>query len=120
MERVSGKGSIEDMALLTDGWDSYEAPAPNLIARSLAEETLRLLVEAGFEPDRVAPSAEGGVAFSWRRANGDANVEFFNDGEVLMGIHRKGHEPEVRVLIDEAGMRRAFSDIREYMNDEHE
>lgn len=68
-----------------------------------------------FPPDRVAASAEGGIALVWSREGKYANMEFFNSGAVLGAIRGQlGSALAFDVVSDriEEGLNR----IREYVN----
>jgi hypothetical protein len=88
--------AIEAMAGLQDGWDTYDAPAPNATARYYASKVLDHLLKKDLEPARVRPSAEGGVAISFaafeRRY---ADIECFNSGEILAVTSDRRSEPVV-------------------------
>jgi len=67
-----------------------------------------------FPPDRVAASVEGGIALAWRTGDRDANIEFFNTGEVLT----ETPGPDGMPVIEEArseDLRAALERIRECM-----
>lgn len=66
---------------LEKGWDSYAAPAPSAVA----VENARGLVTSAFDcdiiPERVEPSAMGGVGVTLTRGPREVVVEFFNGGK---------------------------------------
>ncbi|MDQ2731987.1 MAG: hypothetical protein M3Y56_10035 [Armatimonadota bacterium] len=97
------------------GWDSYDAPPPNATARYWAEQMLHLLSEVQFRPDRVAPSVEGGVAIAWRRGSKNANIEFFNSGEILIATRDKMGKPLIEEFFPD-DLREAMELIRGYVN----
>jgi len=67
---------------LTNNWNSYGAPAPDGLARFLAQEAMHIARELGIAPVRIAPSVEGGVALCFQRNALYGQLEIFNDGEI--------------------------------------
>lgn len=86
---------LEGMRSLKNNWDSYGAQAPNARAIFYAQEILSSLAHRNLLPDRVNPSVEDGVTFSYRRGEHYADIEFFNSGEVLAATIDGGGEPDV-------------------------
>ena len=48
----------------------------------------------------MVPSAEGGLAISFREGEKYSDIEFLNSGEILAVIHDKGEEPLVWEISD--------------------
>ncbi len=71
---------LDSFAGLEMGWNSYSAPAPT----AAAIENAKVLVgEAGVGdtiPDRVEPSAMGGVGVAFAAGTREVVVEFYNNG----------------------------------------
>ena len=74
---------IRRLQTISEGWDGYDAPAPNLAAIDGARRVLDQAFSNGHLPARILPSAEGGVfmVFSSR-----GNIEIFNDGSTLAAM----------------------------------
>ena len=74
---------IKRLMLLTKGWNSYDADPPNTIARDNLIKVLNELGAQNFLEGRVTPSAEGGLAIVFNNENKYADIECFNNGEIL-------------------------------------
>lgn len=64
-------------------WNSYGAPAPGRKASHCARQILEKLHRLAFAPSRLVPSVEGVVAISFIRGRKYADLECFNDGQIL-------------------------------------
>jgi|GEM_PF-5282059 hypothetical protein len=84
---------LEELLELSDGWDGYEAPRPNKQAISQGRAALDLLCAAGYPPTDILPSAEGGVGLVFRIDNRYADIEIFNDGEIIGLCAEDGSDP---------------------------
>jgi hypothetical protein len=71
---------LQVVAQLSDGWDSYKAPAPAATAVAAARQYLGILALLNREPTRVAASAMGGVGITHRQGSRKVYVEFYNNG----------------------------------------
>lgn len=74
---------------LANGWDSYEAPAPNEWSVALADKFLDLLITEQLYPTSIMASAEGGVGVCFKVRDRYADLEFMNSGEVI-GVRYEG------------------------------
>lgn len=75
--------AIQSMSKLRPDWDARGAPPPNVAALYWAKTSILIARERGFPlPDRVRPTAEGGVAMIFGTTRRVASLEFFNDGEI--------------------------------------
>jgi hypothetical protein len=109
LERLSFLGQ------LAPGWDSYTAQPPNELSLDWARATLEVLGELGVPPTCIVPSAEGGISVCFVADNRYADVECFNNGEILAGLSGVG-EPRVwEVAPNKAGIRLALDEIRGYL-----
>ena len=88
--------TLDQMRRVHNNWDSYGAPAPNRVAIQAAQRVLDALQHAGLKPDRIVPSAEGGVGIVFFRGDRYADFECFNDGGVLIGMSDRTGNPIVR------------------------
>ena len=66
----------EKLETLADGWNSYSAKAPSKLAIANAKEFVSLAPE----PDRIEPSAMGGVGVTFKNDSRKVYVEFYNNG----------------------------------------
>src|SRR5580658_10594043 len=94
---------LERVSRLQDGWDSYHASAPSQGAIDIARQLLRLLRAAMLPPNRVVPSAEGGIGICFVDADKYADFEIFNDREILATAYRGRSEPHVWEVSASAG-----------------
>jgi len=76
------RSSLKDISALPAGWDTYGAEAPNEQSRKLASKVLDVLELCNLLPDRLSPSAEGGIAFSFADGDHRAGIEVYNTGEI--------------------------------------
>lgn len=86
---------LESLKNLQTNWDSYGAEAPNHNAIYWARETLDLMHEKGIFQGTLVPSAEGGLAISFRSGNKYSDIEFLNSGDILAVIHKSNKPPKV-------------------------
>jgi hypothetical protein len=108
---------LDRVSRLQDGWDSYHASAPSPGAIDLTKQLLRLLRAAMLPPDRVAPSAEGGVGICFVDADKYADLEIFNDLEILATAYRGKSEPRIWEVSTAVGsLEDAIRRIREHLN----
>jgi hypothetical protein len=105
------------MANLTDGWDSYRAQGPNVIARQQAKAYLAELCEQNCRPARVKPSAVGGVGITHRKGTRKVYVEFNNQGSIHALYSDGVTKPQVMpVEATPIGFRELIRRIKEYLN----
>jgi hypothetical protein len=80
---------IEAMLLLNSDWNSQGAVRPNERAVELAKRMLRSLDWFNLAPDRIDPSLEEGICLAFRKADRYADIECFNEGEILAIVSSK-------------------------------
>jgi hypothetical protein len=66
---------------LKPGWNSSHAPSPSMHAVLNAARFVGVMVASGQKPNRIVPSAVGGVAVTCRVKDRKVLIEFFNDGQ---------------------------------------
>ena len=111
--------SIDEALLLRHGWDSYDAAPPNAKSAEIARDFLSALEELDFHPAAVVPSVEGGMAVCFVDRGRVAQVEFFNDGDVVAVMYSDEDDPIVWELESErAEFLRAAKRIRVYIGSE--
>lgn len=104
---------------LQRGWDSYGAEPPSEIALSNARRLLRVAWE--FEEGakiRLSPSVEGGVGVIFGGGvKKYADIECFNDGEILAITSEGTPEPSVwTVDASPEGFRATIEKISSFLN----
>lgn len=70
---------LDALKKLPHGWDSYSAPAPSPAAVRNAKALLIEAAKLGAEPERVEPSAMGGVGVTFSAGRREVVVEFYNN-----------------------------------------
>jgi hypothetical protein len=83
----SARDTLDELARLSDDWDSYGAAAPTAVAISAAHGLLASIAERWVHltdehalPWAIAPLADGGVQLEWRGPGGAIEVEVGPDG----------------------------------------
>ena len=103
--------SLDRMLLLRPDWDSYGADPPSDAAISLARAALFALWEEHLPPSAVVASAEGGVGIIFVWPGRYADIEFLNDGDILVSSYR---DVEPCAVEQVANGLRAVATIREF------
>jgi hypothetical protein len=80
---------------LAVGWNGYDAAPPSEIAIQATRNYLSALRAAQWTPDRLEPSAMGGVGVTHRRGERKVYVEFYNDGRVHALFSERGDPPRM-------------------------
>lgn len=107
---------IHALARLGPNWDSYGAEPPNETARNTAERVLGLLRRMSVPPARVVASAEGGVGICFVHEDRYADLECFNDGEIVAVSYRGTDEPDVwDVTPQDESIKAAIEKIRAHI-----
>ena len=99
-----------------EGWDGYDAPAPNdaSVARTL--EVLSRVRDSKLSPYSVLPSADGGVGISFRgNANKRAVLELLNDGTSSYMLFGKGYPIESSEFNSNTDLPRILQRLEEYL-----
>lgn len=106
---------LDALRRLPADWDSYGSPPPNETAMSNLAVILRRLYEIDDgQILSIVPSAEGGCAVCFVEDARYADIECFNDGNVLAVISEGTGTPDVwPVRMDEIGD--ALQRIRAYL-----
>jgi hypothetical protein len=89
---------LSRLSQLSDDWNSDGAEAPNNVALYWANEVLRESVRGNYRPHRIVPSAEGGIAITFRSGQKYADIECFNSSEILAITSDGETEPEAWVV----------------------
>src|SRR5690242_21772986 len=90
--------TMQDLASITLGWDSYGGEMPTQVAISNATAIASKFINNGLIPDAIAPSAEGGVAICFMRNDKYADIECFNSGEILAVRYSSQDDPKAWVI----------------------
>lgn len=111
--------AIDATASLHADWNGYGAERPSDSTRETMHRVLNLLASQGMLPDRVVPSAEGGLFMLLKGKLADstpmkADVESFNSGEVTFAYRPKGDKLTLWEVMasDEDAIRESIERIR--------
>jgi len=120
-ERSAQLARLESFRDLQQGWDSYAADAPSPAAIDSARHVLHVLwaSEIALPIKAISPSVEGGVGLVFAGLDKKyADIECFNDGEILAITSEGTADPLVWSLGGKAGsIREAIEKIRTFLND---
>jgi hypothetical protein len=108
---------IERLVDLLPDWNSYGADPPSATAAEAAISAVRHLDDMELVPDRIVPSAEGGIGIAFRNGLKYADIEFFNNGEILALTANNGERIEIwPVGQGSEEIKHSLSKIRDYIN----
>lgn len=85
---------LESLRDLTKGWDGYQAEPPSTTSLQNARSLLEALSLMNIVPERVAPSADGGVALILSTHPVYRAIECFNDGEIVASLSDRAFRHE--------------------------
>ncbi len=112
-EAQDGLDSLRD---IPEGWDGHEAEPPNDAAIANTRLVLDSLQCIDFRPDRIAPSAEGGIMLSFYVGKRYGDIEMFNTGEILAVISDGNGSPHVwEVAESKTAITDALETIRDHI-----
>lgn len=102
---------------LAPGWNGYDAAPPSALAIQLAQVFVRQLNQEAYTPNRVAPSAVGGVGITQRADRRSVYVEFYNSGQIL-ALYSDGETEPIIENIEptNSSFGRLIKKMREYLN----
>jgi hypothetical protein len=108
--------SLDSCSNLAANWNSYDAERPSPTTIKAVARFLRKLRTELFMPNRVIPSAEGGIAVYFTRGDKTAYLEYRNSGESILAMYDNLGDPLVVELTEsDADESRAITEIREYV-----
>ena len=113
---VEVRGRLNSTVTLACGWDTYGAEAPNDVARALARKILDALEADLLPPTRLMPSAEGGIAISFVEGDNRAEIEIYNNREIVAATYSGFSEPRAWELSNtESALKNAITEIRVHL-----
>jgi hypothetical protein len=71
---------LDSFSRFEPGWSGYSAAAPSALAIENAKALIKDAQADDILPDRVEPSATGGVGVTFSMTNREVVVEFYNNG----------------------------------------
>ncbi len=111
-------GDIFDrMSRLRDGWNSYSAPAPTPVAIGNAKKLLTQASVGRMIPQRLEPSAMGGVGVTFAAGSREVVVEFYNAGNAhaLFSDNETERLDTAPVATSFDGYNRLLEEVRRYL-----
>ena len=108
---------VDALKKLPHGWDSYSAPPPS---RAAVKNAKALVIEAGqlgAEPERVEPSAMGGVGVTFSAGRREVVLEFYNNGaaHALFSDDATGDMSTRAVSTTRDGRRGIIGEVRKHL-----
>ncbi len=97
---VEARWRLHRTLFLRRDWDTYGAEPPSERARSQAMWILDQLEGSSLPPNRLMASAEGGIAMSFVEGNNRAEIEVYNDGEIVAAVYSAEQDPVVWEVAD--------------------
>jgi hypothetical protein len=106
-----------ELGRLKKGWNSYSAPAPTPAAIGNAKTLLTLASVAGIIPERIEPSAMGGVGVTFTVGSREVAVEFYNAGNAhaLFSDNETEALDTAPVALGVEGYNRLLQQVRRYL-----
>jgi hypothetical protein len=119
-ERIEQLVRLDSFKDLQHGWDSYDAEPPSEVAIASAKRVLHVIWSIGLvlSIKVISPSVEGGVGIVFTGSDQKyADVECFNDGDILAIISEGVKDPSVWAIGGEPGaLRQAIEKIHAFLN----
>lgn len=102
-------------SLATD-WSAYGTAPPNAVAMNIAKRVLGQLDNVGFQPTRIDPSEDEGVCIAFRNGDNYADVECFNNGDIL-AVTSNAKARSRRVWdVSKQGLGQSIAQIRKFIS----
>jgi hypothetical protein len=103
-------GLLNELYFVPDDWNAYGSPSPSKQSIEFARSILNSLWGESLLPDRVLPSADGGVAFVFRSdSENRAVIESLNEDETCLLLYdRQGNSKTLTWSDDAAEKRELF------------
>lgn len=92
---INVERELTKISELDPDWDSYGAEPPSAESIQAARGTLHQLAESLILPNRIVPSAGGGVSIYFMGNGRSAYIENYNDGAQALVMYDRENTPEV-------------------------
>lgn len=113
---------IESFSALAKGWDGYKAPPPVSLALQVSRDVVEAAWHAGLEPNRISPSAVGGVGFTFIKEEREVYVEVYNRDGRVFAVYEDGNdnsEADIRPIgISTPELVAEFARIAQFLGDQ--
>ncbi len=114
---AESREQLKKVRSLHANWDSYGAEPPSARAIELTEAVLNGLRDRFVAPSRIVASVEGGVGVCFSRGNRYADLECFNNGEIVGVVYAGlGHPRVIEATAEPAALTAAIEDIVAFIN----
>lgn len=111
-----GYKEVKELSGLSANWDGCHAESPNSTALNWTKEILEILVCLKFAPTKIIPSVENGVGISFVYNDKYADIECFNEGNILaVTSDRQGNIEVWEVEATTLGMASTIEKIRVFL-----
>lgn len=115
---VDARDKLDLLTQLPVNWDSYGAAAPSQDARAKALNVLEACRTEAYQPDALVPSADSGVAITFKKQGLYASIECLNTGEITGLISKRDGNPSAWLIeSDTEDILRSVQTIREFFRD---
>jgi len=115
LDLLSALKRIHEFKSLPIDWNGLGSEPPTYSASAQAAMVLFALASESLRPERVAPSADGGVGITLRRSGKFASIESLNSGEiVVLTSDGTGNPRAWEIDASDAGFRATAQTLREY------
>lgn len=110
---------LQELVTLEDNWDDRGSPAPNKKSLQSAQMILKILKAEKYLPTMIMPSTERGLGFIFQSDTKYADIECFNDGDILAGYSdRKGDNQLWELKNNEEAITDTINRIRIFLSEE--
>lgn len=108
---------LDGFLSLRKGWDSYSAPAPTALSVANAKQFVSIAIKDGIVPERVEPSAMGGVGATYSHNDCEVVIEFYNTGKAhaLFSNNATEEMHTLPVSTSQEGYRNLLNEVRQYL-----
>jgi hypothetical protein len=105
---------VESLKQIKNNWDTHGAEAPNQTILWNSRIILEMLFHLDLFPNDIVPSAEGGVGIVFKKDERYADIELFNDGDIIVTMSKKDGNPLVKEV--ETITHQEIEGVRRFLN----
>lgn len=107
---------LHRLSELVPNWDGHDAEPPSKLSIQSAERTVSTAIARGLIPTDASPSVEGGTSVYFVKGTKYADFEFFNSGEILIGMSDRQNEPKI-IEISHDEIPEMLEEFKQFLND---
>jgi hypothetical protein len=87
---------LDKAVSVQDGWDGYNAPAPNSWSKKCCMQLLQLALKNDMYPKNISPYVSGGIGITFKRADkSKLYLEILNKEEIYLMDTQNPLDPEI-------------------------